>query len=167
MSDLVIRPREDRDDGFVYDRWLKSFRDSHAHGPIPPDLYWLVYREVVQRLLARPSVVCSVLESPSLDLLVGFIAHEPDWQRWSRRRRQLEEFHVVHYLYVNHGERGFGLARRLLDDAGVRNERRAFSFSTVASRGVLGDTARFMPDAARFPSATGDKREGSQGPVRS
>lgn len=153
--ELVTRPREERDDAFVVMAWLRSFRDSVMHGPLPPDLYWMVYREVIQRLLARPAVRCLVLESPADDVLVGFIAHEPGWRRWSNRRRQWEEYHVVHYLYVRNSLRGNGFARRLLDAAGVRPGRLAHSFGTVAARGVLGENARLLPDAARYPSATG------------
>lgn len=165
---LVVRPREERDNSFVSANWLRSFRDSHMHGPLPPDLYWLVYHEAVKRLLERPAVQCLVLEDTDEEVLIGFVAHEPGWRRWSRRKRQWEEYHVVHYLYVRNALRGNGFAQQLLQATGARPERLAFSFGTVAARGVLGDSARFLPDAARYASATErSSHESSDGAVRS
>lgn len=158
---LVTRPRETRDDDFVFGFWLDSFRESHMHGPLPPDLYFSATREAVSRILARDSVRCLVIEEQDNDpmVLAAFLAYEPTWRRWSRRRRQFEEFFVVHYLYVRGSVRGNGLARRLLAEAGARPGRLAFSFGTIASRGVLGEDARLMPDAARFPSAASARGE--------
>ena len=158
---LVTRAREPRDDGFIFGHWLDSFRESHMHGPLPPDLYFSATRVAIERLLQREGFRCLLLEDQDTDPLVlaGFIAYEPAWRRWSRRKRQFEEFFVIHYLYVRASCRGEGLARRLLADAGARG-RLAFSFATAASRPVLGEGALLMPDAARYPSASSASARG-------
>lgn len=156
---MSIRPLVEDDQNFVLDSWLKSFRSSHESGPYPPELYFPAARATVTALLARPTVQTLAVEDDASGALLGYVVHEPGWARWSRRQRALEVFHVVHYTFVREGDpearvRGRGFARYLLDTAGVRRNARAtaYSFSTPAARGLLGQAATFLPDAARFPS---------------
>lgn len=159
----TIRERVADDDPFIFGGWLKSFRNSEdtGAGPYPPDLYFKAARETIERLFARPGVDVLVLEADVIDeeavarpALLGFIAHERAWRRWSRRRRELEQWHVVHYVYVRDDARGQGAARLLLNAAEVRRDSpaTAYTFHTRAARRLLGAASRFLPDASRYPS---------------
>jgi GNAT superfamily N-acetyltransferase len=153
----ILRPRvpgDDNDDAFLFGSWLKSFRAAEHSGPYPPDLYFTAAREAVTRILARPGVQAAVLEDLAADALVGFVVHEPAWRRWSKRQRLLESYHVVHYVYVLEPARGQGAARHMLATVGVKrgSPTVAFSFATRSARGLLGDGARYLPDAARYES---------------
>lgn len=157
----IIRPRrpgegDAGDDDLVYGAWLKSFRAAEHAGPYPPDLYFAAARETITRLLARPGVNCAVLEDLSADpiSLHGFIVHEPAWRRWRRSTQQLESWHVVHYIYVLELARGQGAARHMLASVGVKRGAPAiaYSYATRSSRGLLGESARYLPDAARYES---------------
>lgn len=154
---MITRPLIEADESFVYDSWLRSFRLSNESGPYPPDVYFPAMREAIKRLLARPGVRVLVLVDDAIDVIIGYVVHEPAWCRWSKRNRRLEAYHLVHYVFVREGEpdarvRGRGYARCLLDAAGVRRDTpsTAFSFSTSASRGLMGQACRFLPDAARY-----------------
>lgn len=160
---MIARGRIEADDAFILDSWMRSFRESNESGPYPPALYFPAARGTITALLERPGVETLVLEDDD-DLsavILGYIVHEATWARWSRRNRCLEQFHVVHYLFVREGEpdarvRGRGFARYLLEAAAVRCEstKTAFSFATRAARGLMGDAPRFIPDAARYASRT-------------
>lgn len=156
---MITRPLVEADQAFVFDSWLRSFRASHESGPYAPDLYFPAARGTIERLLSRPEVQALVIEDETASVLIGWLVHEPHWYRWSRRLRRLEDFHIVHYCFVREGDvdarvRGRGFAKYLLDTAGVRrnSSSTAYSFSTPAARGLLGEAARFIPDAARFAS---------------
>lgn len=158
---MIVRGRVESDDAFILDSWMRSFRESNESGPYPPSLYYPAARGTITALLERPGVETRVLEDHQSDVIVGYIVHEPQWSRWSRRNRCLEQFHVVHYLFVREGEpgarvRGHGYARYLLEAAVVRRESpmTAFSFATRAARGLMGRNPRFIPDAARYESRT-------------
>lgn len=158
---MSIRPRIEADDAFIFSGWLKSFRGSDASGPYPPPLYFATARETITRIMARPGVavlVCATSD-PASDLLYGYVAHEPAWQRWSKRKRCVEQYHVVHYLYVAEQARGEGVARALLNAANVRRDSAttAYSFDTPSARGLLGAAARFIPDSARYESRSQSK----------
>lgn len=159
---MIARGRVEADDAFILDSWMRSFRESNESGPYPPALYFPAARGTITALLERSGVQTIVLgEDHPSDVIIGYIVHEPTWARWSRRNRCLEQFHVVHYLFVREGEpdarvRGRGFARYLLEAAAVRRESTttAFSFATRAARGLMGDAPRFIPDAARYASRT-------------
>jgi len=148
-----VRAATDGDRDFVEAFWIKSFRAAAESGPYPPDLYFPTSRETIRRLLVRPGVDVLVLDDPASALL-GFIAHEPCWRRWSRRKQVLESYHVIHYVYVREPAREKGAAKLLLASASVRRDSpsTAYTFHTRAARYLLGSSSRWLPDAARYPS---------------
>lgn len=160
MTATTLRPRTPADDDFIFDSWMRSFRASHESGPYHPDEYFPAARTAIARILARPSVqvlvadVTTEVDGEPVTFIAGYLVHEPAWKRWSKQKRRLEAYAVVHFLFVREQARGEGVAGALLDAAGVRRNvgSTAYSFSMPASRDVLGKAARFIPDAARFES---------------
>jgi GNAT superfamily N-acetyltransferase len=91
---------------FIIDTWLKSFKDSHFAGPLPDNMYWKVYSEVLNRLLDKEGVsVLVACSSEDSNVIYGYIAIE------------LFDIPVCHYLYVKYIYRGMGIARALFGKA--------------------------------------------------
>lgn len=136
---------------FVFDYWLESFRLAHAAGPIPMDLYWPVYREVIKRLIDKPTVdVLGAYNPDDGDQFYGFLV---------RQRRSPP---IVHYLYVKKPFRRNGIAKILMTAADIPTGRPfIYTFKTpagglIAKHSWLG--AAFDPLAARFkPKLTDDR----------
>lgn len=161
---MITRGLRPDDHAFLFDSWLRSFRASHESGPYPPDLYYPAVRTAVERILARPTARVLVAEDETTDVILGYVVHEPGWQRWSRRRRELEVYHVAHYAFVRELARGKGIGKYLLLMAGVKRDwpSSAFSFSTPAARGLMGAMARFLPDSARYPTRPTEATQGAE-----
>lgn len=144
MSAIVHRPAKPSDVPFVFDSWLRSFRLAHAAGPIPMDMYYPVYRRVLERLLARPGVEVLLAEFAGVDVIFGYLVHE----RGYRRPRSDEATPLVHYCYVRESSRQQGIAAGLFAAAGIGREF-TYTFKSAAVCSARLKPARFDPLAVR------------------
>jgi hypothetical protein len=106
---------------FIVDTWLKSFKESHYAGPLPDDMYWRIYSDVINRLIDKQSV--SVLVACSSDddgIIYGYIVTE------------MFDVPVCHWLYVKYIYRKMGIARVLFGKS--FEGRYAYTFPTKESR---------------------------------
>lgn len=143
MAEFVIRPAEERDRAFVVVNWLDSFRTMHAAGPIPMDLYWPTYREVIHRILGWPTVRAYVAHEPADDNeLYGFGVFDG---------RALP---IVHYLLTKGPFRKHGVARGLMAAGGIDPAKPfLFTFKTPVGATICKERwfgGRWDPLAARF-----------------
>lgn len=152
-----VRAKEhDAEVGFVIKAWLDSFQYADAAGPLPMDLYFQAYRETVKRLLGWPGVdLALATHHDDADMFFGFMA----WMRPGRHehRHEMCGAPVLLYIYVKEPYRRLGVAKALLEHAGI-DPSKAFCFPFKAP--MWGEWGRkkwtgghFRPLTFRFPLA--------------
>jgi GNAT superfamily N-acetyltransferase len=104
---MRIRRATEADEAFICDSWLRSFRDSWFAGPIPNDLYYDLYRKIInERVRARKNAQTLVAVAPDDDsVILGFACVEPP--------------SIVHYVYVKDVFRRHGVASALVKYANI------------------------------------------------
>lgn len=94
---LRIRPGRDEDKNFILSTWLKSYRQLSTSSPVPTgEIYFKWAQDKIKKHLGSFVVACT----DDSDQIVGYAVFEDD---------------VLHYVYVKHSLRGFGVANKLLD----------------------------------------------------
>lgn len=146
---LIIRPEAPPERRFVDSRWIKNFSASHDAGPLSKDLAWRDYNEHIARLRALPSWRCAVAERAAVPgTLLGFIAwspagsHEhpaivrhPSNPAWTTTEKRTCPSPSLFYIYVDQPFRDGGVARAMLEHAGIDPRRRfCFQFRTLDMR---------------------------------
>ena len=121
-----VRPSSASDEAFIFASWLRNFQKSGLHSEkIPRSVLMRKHHAVIERLLARPTVgVLIAHPKGDPDTIVG-------WLVWERSGADTER-PVVHYVYVKGAFRKYGIARQLLESAGLRPNSLAFSHWTLA-----------------------------------
>ena len=104
VDHVRLRPAMDGDFNFVYSSWLKSYRQSEATKPFSDEIYFEGQRKLITQILMHSKVVVAVsVDDPSH--IYGWVCFEPH-----------SPFPVLHYVYVKHVYRTFGVGRMLLGE---------------------------------------------------
>jgi GNAT superfamily N-acetyltransferase len=112
MSSALIRPARDGDMGFIVDTWRQSFGPESYLFKFNRDLYFRLMAMHINGL-ARAGATISVACAPTdEDTIIGYVAHTGS---------------ELHYVYVREALRKHGVARGLLEHAGVQT----YSFKTA------------------------------------
>lgn len=104
MVDFALRPPESADVPFLYNSWLKSYRDSPTVAGIPNTLYYTGQHALIERLLRDCEVVIACSKEDPGQIL-GYGIGETGLGTAT-----------VHWIYVKHPFRGFGIGRALYQD---------------------------------------------------
>lgn len=106
MLPLKFRPLKESDLGFLYNSWLKSYRNSKLTKSWKNEAYFAAQAQTIEALLKRSDVRVAV-DPDSDGHIYGYIVRDA--------------FHpkVVHFLYVKQTFRRLGIARSLLSEIGV------------------------------------------------
>lgn len=115
----TIRPIEEGDIPFIYNSWLKSYRDAPAVRTVPNHIYYTEHHEIIENILKSPYsetlVACSV-ENP--DILYGYATGE-----------HFEGLAVVHWVYCKQEWRRKGVAGALLRQLVERSAGKPIQYS--------------------------------------
>lgn len=124
LHDLVaVRDAEPGDEGFVYNSWLRSYRDAPAVNGTPSAVYYRYHHPLLEALLARPEVSVLVACDPSSpDRIHGWLCSEP-----------AGTVLVCHYAYVKQIWRRKGIGSLLLAHAAEGRESVAYTFKSKAA----------------------------------
>lgn len=105
---LQIRPATNEDISFIFNSWLKSYREKGtACRNVEQKIYYENQHRLIERLLEKIApeggvrVACNVNDPTQL---FGFICAE-----------RVEGVFVIHYIYVKHSMRRFGIGSALLN----------------------------------------------------
>lgn len=99
---VKTRALTESDLSFLYNSWLKSYRDSSFAEPISNNEYFGFHKAVIERIIERANVV--ILCNPEDESQIyGYSVSE-----------QVAELVIVHYIYVKQTYRNLGLAKQLL-----------------------------------------------------
>jgi GNAT superfamily N-acetyltransferase len=136
MSEIKTREMVPDDEGLVMDSWLRSFRPSWFAGPLPNDLYYDIYRPIIRdRVRARSGARVLVATDTEDTAILGWMCFEGN--------------DVVHYIYVKDLFRKKGVARALIQSAGLGDAVR-YTFRTKAGAAFASRRNwTFNPDVVR------------------
>lgn len=101
LPEVVFREARDSDTAFLISSWLRSFAASKLALMADSDAYFQGYKLLVEAALSRSRVLVACQKADP-DAIVGWVAVEPG------------DVPRLHYVYVKHPFRRFGVARRLL-----------------------------------------------------
>lgn len=113
---MEIREGEAGDVNFVLNSWIKSYLPSIDAQAIPRHVYFDQHHALIEAALARGTLYCAVSKEDRSQIY-GYLCAEPAADA---------KYKALHYLYVKHTYRGFGIAKALLKHA---FEEELFSFS--------------------------------------
>lgn len=99
MSQYNIREAKGSDLNFIYDTWLKSYRNSVLASQCGDAVFFSHYRFVIDKLLhdCKPLIACLPNDE---DVILGYlVAQAPD---------------TIHYLFVKEAFRQLGIGNALI-----------------------------------------------------
>lgn len=113
-SQVQIRSATESDVAFVFNSWLKSYRNSNSCKSISNPVYFDFQHKVIEKLLAR-CVVLVVCEATDPSQIYGYIVYE-----------SVEGIPILHYAYVKHAFRGMGICSMLFAEAQLNKDTGGF-----------------------------------------
>lgn len=131
-SEIQFRRATRRDVPFITSSWLKSYRDGYAVRGIPNNIYYYNQHKILEVLLPRAIV------------LVACNAEDPDQILAWCCAEVMDTALVLHYLYVKHPFRGFGLSRKLTEMllASEKPPIVMYTHKTLVAKNILKEKAR-------------------------
>lgn len=124
--DFAVRPARRTDAHFIASSWLKSYRDSPATAAVPSQTFYYWHHRVIEVVLARAAVLVAC-DPDDPDTIVGWACAEA-----------MPGALVLHYVYVKHAFRRFGIARALVRALQAAEPGTDQIFATHATRRALG-----------------------------
>ena len=95
-----------QDDGFIYNAWLKSYKDSSCGKTIVSDIFYSNHKEIVRKLIEDPNVSIVLAVNPdNTSQIYGFAAVETT-----------PSVSTVHYVYTKYSFIQLGLARAMISE---------------------------------------------------
>lgn len=102
--ELRVRPAKATDLNFIFDSWMKSWRESKWSGVIPNHLYFNVQRELIEGLISRGATLLVVSPADQEAVILGWACGE-----------EKDGACILHYLYVKDPFLDYDLDRLLID----------------------------------------------------
>lgn len=100
---VIVRPGVVEDVPFIFNSWLKSYRDASAVQGVPNNIYFPKHHDVIERVLA----------GQGLQVLVVCNKEHPE-QIYAYLVASLENAELtIHWLYTKHPFRRLGMATQL------------------------------------------------------
>lgn len=109
LQNLPIRIRKatEEDISFIFNSWLKSYRDSTFAKSITNTIYFNEHHKLIEDLLKECNVLIACNDENPGDIY-GYSVSEV-----------VQGFFVLHFVYVKHTFRQLGIGRSLVENAGV------------------------------------------------
>jgi GNAT superfamily N-acetyltransferase len=100
---ITLRPANSEDVGFIFNAWLKSFRNSDLSKDIANEVYYSEHHKVIENLLKTYEVLIACNQD-DLTQIYGFIC-----------AGSTDNIFTVNYIYVKHTFRRMGIGLALLN----------------------------------------------------
>jgi len=91
------------DEAFVYNAWMKSYKDSPWGKPLINDIFYNNHKEIIKKLLTSSDTLLAV-NPQDPDQIYGFAVLE-----------RSPKVSLIHYVYIKYNFRKLGLARKLVE----------------------------------------------------
>ena len=96
-----MRPANEGDVGFIFNSWLKSFRNSEFPNSITNEIYFSEHHKVIERIFKFYDVIIACNDSDPSQIY-GFMC-----------AGYTDNVFTLHYVYVKHTFRRMGIAKAL------------------------------------------------------
>jgi len=123
-AQVSIRPASEADIGFIFNSWLKSYKQSSFAKYVPNPVYFDHHHKAIELLLKRSKVLVACNPADN-NQIYGYLVHET-----------VQETSVVHYCYTKEAFRKMGILQLLLSEAKLP-EAFFYSHSTVSGSFVI------------------------------
>jgi hypothetical protein len=123
---ISIREFTEGDAPFIFNSWLKSFRNGLAAKYVDNTIYFTEQHKIIERLLKRAKfkIACS---PTAVEDIYGYICYE-----------HIDGIYVLHYCYVKQTYRNLGVFTALMTDTGHNFDGAGlFTHSTKVSHDVM------------------------------
>ena len=102
---IRFRAATQEDVSFIFNSWLKSYRNSLFSKNISNTIYYTEQHKLIERLISENKVIVACnTEDPNQ--LFGYICSG-----------EVEGFYICHYVYVKHTYRNMGIGKQLLKES--------------------------------------------------
>lgn len=122
---------------FVKSTWLKSFfgNKSHLVENIQPEVYYHEHAKLVDKAMEKTRCLMA-MSNDAPDVAVGYMIFSlPD---------------VIHYVYVRHAFKNFGIAKTLLLASGIDKDKFTYTHRTRDCAWAIGFTKKSMTKSGEF-----------------
>jgi len=99
---IVIREATVDDAPFIFNSWLKSYKDSDFARRVPNIIYFAEHHKLIEGLLSHCSIYVACSEEDSNQILGYIVASS------------FTGTPIIHYIYIKHSFRKLGLATQLI-----------------------------------------------------
>jgi len=99
---ILLRPANETDIPFLFNTWLKSYRNSYFATLIPNPVYFTEHHKIIESLLKDSQVIIACNENDTTQIYGYIVADNSDTAL------------AVHYIYVKQSFRRLGIAKMLL-----------------------------------------------------
>ena len=103
LDSVVTRQANAQDVPFIFSSWLKSYHNSNFALSIPSTMYFKEQHKLIEQIITRSTVLVAV-NPEDQSQIYGWICADT-----------AGAVPIIHYLYVKHPYRKFGLGRMLVD----------------------------------------------------
>lgn len=100
---ILLRPANAEDVGFIFNAWLKSFRNAAMVRNVANEIYYAEHHKLIEDLLKKYEVVIACNQDDASQIY-GFIC-----------AGLTDNVFTVNYVYVKHTFRRMGIAKALLN----------------------------------------------------
>lgn len=100
---INFRTLETEDESFIYNSWLKSFRNSPLAKPLCNEVYFRNHKLIINNILQRSTTLLACNPEDSSQIY-GYIVYE-----------MLRGVPIVHYVYTKYTYRKLGIAKQLFE----------------------------------------------------
>lgn len=103
---ILIRDAEESDVSFIFNSWLRSFRNGALCTHVANSVYFTEHHKILEKLLTRSNVIVAC-DPADASNVYGWLCFE-----------HVQGVFVVHYAYVKQTFRNLGILNSLLDKTG-------------------------------------------------
>ncbi len=104
-----LRPAAKEDESLIFSSWLKSHRDSPTVSGVSNTVYYARFHDLIEAILSAPDTQVTVACSPTdPEQIFGYSVRQGD---------------VLHWVYVKHAFRKYGLGKVLADTFKIHTTR--------------------------------------------
>jgi hypothetical protein len=100
---IRLRPANEEDVNFIFNSWLKSFRNSAFARHIPNSIYYTEQHKLIEKLVKNFSVIIACNDEDASQVYGWICAGE------------VQNIFCLHYIYVKHSFRSMGIAKLLFN----------------------------------------------------
>lgn len=106
MTDVSIRNYTAKDQSFILDSWLKSYKQSSKFArDIPSEVYFKSHSQIILSILSKSYTVIAC-DHEDQDTIYGYAVFE-----------LICDQPVFHYIYLKKSFSGFGIVEKLIENA--------------------------------------------------